>query len=297
MASRREGSGDMKRLRGGESRAVASTFAGTMSRRCDATMSGAMRRVSPILVLAIAAGSGCLARQQSPGVLIAFPATSPIVLDGRHSKDEWAICKYGGSVGHSDTNTTRHAYIRCVYDREHLYLAVRTHYDPSYGTKRTLYREAARTYYDQRDGREHTLYRESEPVDIFPVRILSENKEMVLVEIASDGSAYSWRRCDEPTRERVESFIRREYGLAVSVVVDDRRLPKGRMQWFAEIMVPLDKLRPLGRRLWLNISGKLFRLDFYNAEALWMVRKPPSASQMDGTDTATPSSGDASGNK
>jgi len=134
-----------------------------------------------------------------------------------------------------------------MFDDEWLYLAIRTSFQPSFGTQRVYFPGDS-----ERDG--------------FRFSVESEEKQILRVNIVSDGHAYGVRdlpscRPDRRTKEQIADDIRQSCGLEIRCNVDGYSgVTKG--VWTCEVRVPLARLETMGNAVFVHISGKKYRIRF-----------------------------------
>jgi len=100
-----------------------------------------------------------------------------------------------------------------------------------------------------------------EPIDHFPLIILSDNEVMLHVLILSDGTAFSWPFSGSAEKSKVLDYVRREYGITMAGF--STNYVNGNIRWHSEIKFPLKKLQPLGRKITFEISGAKCKMQFY----------------------------------
>jgi hypothetical protein len=186
---------------------------------------------------------GCTTRQVQPTPLGSYRAVSNVVLDGKRGDDEWKQVRRSAAISlTAGKNSYNRHYLWCMHDTEALYLMVQTFYHPKFETKRALVHGG-------------------EPLDTFHVQILSDDKRVLDILIASDGVAYAQDLSCAARQPYVS--VPPETGIEVAVVVDeDPRRSKDKMLWFSEIKIPLSLLEVVGHRVYALISGTRCRIFF-----------------------------------
>jgi hypothetical protein len=187
------------------------------------------------------------------GSLRVYRTDQPPVLDGELDEEEWAR-GYAGSVSWriNKIQRTRHYTVKGLYDRDALYLFVRSYTEPEFRTRRVPAPMV--------DTTDPAL----DAIDMFPIQLRSGERRVVATSIGSDGYAYAWEFANIPSLEEMRSYPVAEYGIEVAARIDhDPRRSRDKMLWDAEIQIPLEIIRPLGRPITLKISGRSFLLNFY----------------------------------
>ena len=211
--------------------------------------------------------AGCTEHSSQPipiGTPIACYFTkNKVLIDSEQNPNEWVACNRGSSIRYKIGEKTydRH-YIECMYDADWLYLSIETYYRPDFGVKRSPYLNLLEINCSTNINKRPIRIKENkEPIDLFPLVILSDKKGMLYVSILSDGTAYSWPFSSIPSKSNVLDYVRSEYGISVAVI--SFNYANGSIEWHSEIKIPLKKLQPLGRKITFEISGAKCKMDFY----------------------------------
>ena len=173
-----------------------------------------MIRSSAIALMAMVL-VGCEREQAWVQPLGSYRTPDGVVLDGVIDKAEW---KWAERSEHIEIRVGKHEYYRhyvwSMFDDEWLYLAIRTSFQPSFGTQRVFFPGDS-----ERDG--------------FRLCMESEEQQVLRVEVIRDGYVCgvrdlpSWRR-DRPTKQQITDDIRRSCGLDVKCGGDgDSGVSKG----------------------------------------------------------------------
>jgi hypothetical protein len=203
---------------------------------------GPLMRHCLLLVLVLPALAGCR-EAYDPG-LSAYPAEEPVKLDGAQEK-AWADATNRMiQRQHEGKTYARHATIKALYDKTHLYLWVTTYYRPGIGRMRSWGQGM-------------------QPVDTYPLVIRSEDRIMASVSVGADGHAYAWPLAKMPTAAEARGFPRQALGMDVAV---QKRKPEPGQEdykWMSEVRLPLEVIQPLGRHVVVEISGQAWPVNFY----------------------------------
>ena len=204
--------------------------------------------LSALLCVTFTILSGCTKQSPQPvavgRTIAAYFTKKKVLIDSERGAKEWMACESSSCIKYKigKSSCDRH-YVQCMYDDNWLYLSIETFYRPDFGPKRSRY------------------FSEN-PRDSFPLKILSDDKEMLSVKILSDGTVFSWPfSILRPAISEGQDYVKNEYGITVSAVTDNHA--DGSMTWHSEIRLSLKNLKPIGNKIMIDISGAKCRLNFY----------------------------------
>ena len=209
--------------------------------------------------------AGCTAHSSQPvatgSPIVCYFTKDKVLIDSERGTKEWMACKRGSYIGYKvgKKSYNRH-YVQCMYDADWFYLSINTSYNTNFGVKRSPYFLGiiCSTNLNKKTFR---IKENKEPIDHFPLIILSDNEVMLHVLILSDGTAFSWPFSGSAEKSKVLDYVRREYGITMAGF--STNYVNGNIRWHSEIKFPLKKLQALGRKLIFNISGAKGRMKFY----------------------------------
>lgn len=183
-----------------------------------------------------------------------------VIIDAKRNPKEWTACRRFSYIECKvGQNTYYRHYVWCMYDAEWFYMSIKTYYHPKFGVKHYPVFSSDLVTLSSNSFR---IKKHKEPIDNFNLRILSDNKLVLCVEIFSDGMVYQWPFSKAfPKKAEVQNYIKREYGITIATV--STNYSNGNISWESEIKFPLKKLQPLGRKIILDINGAKCKMDFY----------------------------------
>ena len=189
--------------------------------------------------------TGCATSHKVPFTFAAYETSGAVVLDGERGTNEWTDAERCSGVdgvfgkGKWEGGYYQRHYVWCMYDNNWFYLMVRTFCSD---TNTIL-----------------VHFPGDQPCDGFTVAISSEDKVVLSTKILQNGTAMplwlNWARM--PQKQDWTTYVA-QFGLEMTTSTR----PDGH-EWTTEMKMPLPRLKVLGRRVSLEVSGKNGRLHFY----------------------------------